>query len=576
MLPFLALACSTEGLENVADSKYDSSQELQGVVMTIPDFNWEGTTRTSLSEAEHGMTFAWAEGDKVGVYASNSMASFNIVTIGSDAKSATFDGGGFSLTTGETYYSFSPYNAAGTDKTSAPVSYTGQTQSANANASHLGVYDFMTSKAIAYDTNKALFNFAHLGAVMRLKLAITAGINYQSLKITSPDSPFVTAGTVDLTAETPVITATETSNEITLGMDFTTSEDTLLTLYTMVAPVDMSSSTLTLTLTDDSGREYITEVAGKNMQAGSAYGYEGSFVIQDDTPYVTFTAEAEQTFQMSSSVSTLEYSVNGGEWATLGTRIVTFGGSNGDLRLRGKSYVGTSGSTISFDNATKVACSGDIRTLLDYENYKAITSSGDFSNLFRSCRQLTSAPNLPATELAEGCYYEMFLGCTSLTQAPELPATNLASNYCYFSMFYECTSLTQAPSILPATTLAEACYQNMFYRCTSLTQAPELPATALAENCYESMFSGCTSLAQAPELPATNLAPTCYSNMFSGCSNLNYIKMMATDISASYCLYNWVNGVSSTGTFVKNSAATWDVTSTSGIPSGWTVETADE
>ena len=225
---------------------------------------------------------------------------------------------------------------------------------------------------------------------------------------------------------------------------------------------------------------------------------------------------------MSSSVSTLEYSVNGGEWATLGTRIVTFGGSNGDLRLRGKSYVGTSGSTISFDNATKVACSGDIRTLLDYENYKAITSSGDFAGLFQSCTQLTSAPNLPATELAEGCYYEMFRGCTSLTQAPELPAT------------------------------------------------------ALAENCYESMFFRCTSLAQAPELPATNLAPTCYSNMFSGCSNLNYIKMMATDISASYCLYNWVNGVSSTGTFVKNSAATWDRTGTSGIPLDWTIQTASE
>ena len=34
----------------------------------------------------------------------------------------------------------------------------------------------------------------------------------------------------------------------------------------------------------------------------------------------------------------------------------------------------------------------------------------------------------------------MFTGCTSLTQAPELPATTLA-NACYWSMFYNCTSL---------------------------------------------------------------------------------------------------------------------------------------
>ena len=45
--------------------------------------------------------------------------------------------------------------------------------------------------------------------------------------------------------------------------------------------------------------------------------------------------------------------------------------------------------------------------------------------------------------------------------------------------------------------------------------------------------------------------------------------------SATYT-NNWVNGVASTGTFVKNSAATWDVTGTNGIPTGWTVETANE
>lgn len=276
-LPFLAMACSQEGLENVADSKYDSSQELQGVVMTIPDFNWEGTTRTSLSEAEHGMTFAWAEGDKVGVYASNSMASFNIGTIGSDAKSASFDGGGFSLTAGETYYSFSPYNGDGTDKTVVPVSFTGQIQSGNADASHLGTYDFMTSKATAYATNEALFKFTHLGAIMRIKLSVPAGKNYESLKVKGlyDDESFITAGTVDLTAETPVITTTETSSEITLGLeDCTASEDGILTLYTMVAPMNLSGSRLVFTVTDTEGNEYSDLIEGKNMLAGKAYGYE--------------------------------------------------------------------------------------------------------------------------------------------------------------------------------------------------------------------------------------------------------------------------------------------------------------
>ena len=63
--------------------------------------------------------------------------------------------------------------------------------------------------------------------------------------------------------------------------------------------------------------------------------------------------------------------------------------------------------------------------------------------------------------------------------------------------------------------------------------------------------------------------------MFKGCSSLNYIKAMFTTTPSNTYTYDWVSGVASTGTFVKNSAANWDVTGVNGIPSGWTVQTAD-
>jgi len=197
-----------------------------------------------------------------------------------------------------------------------------------------------------------------------------------------------------------------------------------------------------------------------------------------------------------------------------------------------------------------------------------------YYNMFQGCTSLTTAPELPATTLATACYNSMFNGCTSLTTAPELPATTLAE-YCCGDMFNGCTSLTTAPE-LPATTLAYSCYSNMFYGCTSLTTAPELPATTLTNNCYISMFNGCTSLTTAPELPATTLTSGCYNEMFRGCSRLNYIKAMFTTTPSSTYTAGWVDGVAATGTFVKNSAATWDETGASGIPSGWTVETASE
>jgi len=155
-----------------------------------------------------------------------------------------------------------------------------------------------------------------------------------------------------------------------------------------------------------------------------------------------------------------------------------------------------------------------------------------------------------------------------------LPVITLTNN-CYLNMFNSCTNLIAAPE-LPASTLAIGCYASMFSNCTSLTTAPELPATTLAANCYNGMFGSCTSLVNAPELPAITLANGCYSGMFGACRSLNYVKAMFTTTPSSSYTGSWLTGVSSTGTFVKNSAATWNVTGNNGIPTGWTVETADQ
>ena len=262
--------------------------------------------------------------------------------------------------------------------------------------------------------------------------------------------------------------------------------------------------------------------------------------------YVTFTAEAEQKFKMTTKnypISGLQYSVNGGDWKDVeaGTE-VPFGGTKGNLRLRGTNTNGTASglnaySTITFTNKNvKVACTGDIRTLLDWRNYSTVdTQKAKFCNLFRGCTSLTAAPELKATTLADYCYSNMFRGCTSLTSAPELPATKLAYE-CYYGMFQGCKSLTDAPE-LKATTLEYGCYSSMFQGCTSLTDAPELKATELALSCYESMFQGCTSLTDAPELPATTLANNCYSSMFYGCTSLTAAPELKATTLADGCYY---------------------------------------
>ena len=170
--------------------------------------------------------------------------------------------------------------------------------------------------------------------------------------------------------------------------------------------------------------------------------------------YVTFTAESEQKFKMTTlgkyTISNLQYSVNNGEWQNVVAdgEGVTFGGANGDLRLRGTNLSGTAKneskhSIITFtDKTVKVACTGDIRTLLDWRNYNTVeTGNARFCGLFYNCSVLTSAPELPATKLADECYFSMFSYCTNLVSAPVLPATTLA-DYCYDQMFDNCKKLS--------------------------------------------------------------------------------------------------------------------------------------
>ena len=272
------------------------------------------------------------------------------------------------------------------------------------------------------------------------------------------------------------------------------------------------------------------------------------------TPYITFTAEKAQKFKMTTNgdytISGLQYSVNNDDWQNVEKdKEVTFGGTNGSLRLRGTNTNGTATawytkSTITFtDPNVNVACTGDIRTLLDWRNYNIVeTNNARFCYLFNGCSVLTSAPELPATTLADHCYNQMFGGCTKLTSAPVLPATTLAV-FCYTYMFYGCTNLTSAP-VLPATTLAY-CYTGMFSGCTKLTSAPALPATTLADHCYADMFNGCTSLKTAPKLPATTLAGDCYYNMFSGCTALETAPTLSAETLDTYCYGYMFDGCTS-------------------------------
>lgn len=291
------------------------------------------------------------------------------------------------------------------------------------------------------------------------------------------------------------------------------------------------------------------DVVGKN---GIPEGWNVEYDLQSDK-YCVFIPTSPFSFGFYSG-PTVYYSTDNGEtWVGLNsdTMSPTFDVGTAIL-VKSSIHCGSNTTgTGSFSMTGTVKLSGNCMSLKYGDNALDYTTAPMtvFRQLFLNCSAIesVSANFLPATTVSTNSYRAMFRNCTSLKNMPNLPATSIASG-CYAAMFSGCSSLIDTIDVLPATTLYSECYSQMFRYCSSITRAPVLPALTL-----ESM---------------------CYSSMFDDCDNLSYVKAMFLTTPGSSYTNMWLYGVSSTGTFVKNSSATWNVSGGSGIPYSWTIETA--
>ena len=555
IFPFYMASCSSEDLYN--EDALQEEGEITKIEATVSSFDAEDAeTRISISMGNwpNFGDVLWAEGDTIGIYPSKGdQVSFPIVE-GVGTKFCEFNGGGWALKTSSSYTAYTPFNRnyyQYMKNDALPVSMLGQKQVGNNSSAHVGAYDLQIATGTTPSSGKISFSFQHQVSFVRMDLTAPNAATWKSVTLES-NATFTTNATMNLSSETPSLTATAQSNSVTLELENvkTTADNLSIVAYMMLLPVNFTGKTLDVKLTDVDGNVYTAPatIANNKYNFGAASARWISAEFEESTgseeiPYVTFSAETQQSLTLANA--NIEYSVNGGEWKMLGSTTVWFGGGLGNLRLRAKdNYAGTGSNQIRFGNVAPVACTGDIRTLIDYEEYETVyTESAKFQSLFKFCSQLISAPVLPATTLAYACYKEMFSGCTSLTSAPVLPATTLASS-CYSSMFEGCTSLTSAP-VLPATTLDPNCYLGMFSGCTSLTEAPVLPATTLDYGCYSGMFSGCTNLKEAPALPATALVGYCYSGMFQDCTSLEKAPELPATVLAERCYGSMFQGCTS-------------------------------
>ena len=180
---------------------------------------------------------------------------------------------------------------------------------------------------------------------------------------------------------------------------------------------------------------------------------------------------------------TIEYSLDKSTWSTLGntsTNSLTYSLNPGDklyLRCNTTKWSDyTEGEGVTYGNNTITGVSkvgGNIMSLLYGNSFTGNEVTlrdiqDEFKNIFSNNTSLQSADSLllPATTLHLRSYMNMFENCTNLTSAPDLTPTVLANGSCV-QMFEGCSSLQHGPIIYAQTLAADSCIQ-MFVNCTSL------------------------------------------------------------------------------------------------------------
>ena len=288
---FSLLCCAA--LFQSCSSEFSESSSLSGeareLTFTASDFKYDPSSRTSLIISNEGAEFSWSANDTVGIFPNEGTQVGFSMAVGAGTKTASFDGGGWSLKSASTYAAYYPLRGEFyLDKRVIPLDYTGQTQTGNASTAHLGAYDYMGAVAETPEEGRVTFDFQHLGALVQLSIPLEEACSLDSIVLHKDDASFVTEGSLDLTSPSLMVTAKKNSKNFSVSLkDMSFSEpNQTATVYFMLSPVDLSGKEIDAIVYRGNGAMPLKYVfSGQNFEAGLAYSVIASFsTAQDNVP----------------------------------------------------------------------------------------------------------------------------------------------------------------------------------------------------------------------------------------------------------------------------------------------------
>lgn len=277
------VACSQDtSLDNTIVAGDDT---INRICITGKNWQFEDNTRSQVSITDSGASFLWGEDDVIGIFPDKGDQVSFAMEQGAGTQTATFTGGGWALKSSAKYAAYYPHVYENRDMTVIPVSYVGQTQNGNNNTDHIGAYDFMATSVTTPSNGAVAFDMQHLGCLVQLTINVAEPSKLICVTLDT-EADFVQTGTVDLSDETPAISAKSLSESFRINLTniVTTKASEEVTIYFMMPPIDLANKTLKAIIEKDNHYYQEIELTGKNFEAGKAYKLTAKMASEEDVP----------------------------------------------------------------------------------------------------------------------------------------------------------------------------------------------------------------------------------------------------------------------------------------------------
>lgn len=273
IIPIFMVSCT--GSDDVLLPEHDTNNEvIDKITISIQDYRYENETR-GITYTGDSTPFAWTEKDTVGIYPDRGDQMAFSMAAGVGTNTANIDGGAWGLKSDAWYAAYSPFNRKNffNDREHIQLDYIGQVETGIANADHLGAYDFQAANDTRRSEEGTLnFMLERLNCILILRLTVPQPGTYSEIRLTADDEVFTTQAQLALGKEY-VYTPIKKQKTLSLGLKdvTTTTSNQVADFLIMMAPVDLTGKTYTVSLIGANGYVYKgTKTPTKAYEAGAA------------------------------------------------------------------------------------------------------------------------------------------------------------------------------------------------------------------------------------------------------------------------------------------------------------------